>query len=89
MTLLKFIKLMWWIFLASIPVAIYGGIRYLSGYNCPPVGDCYEMAALAKRHLESLYVIAAVGIWPPCVWHLGLGAIAKWLWRRNQRRAAQ
>jgi len=83
--LLKLTNAIWWLFIACIPLAINRIAGFLSMYSCPPKGDCYNFAALARQDLENLFVIAAIGIWPVCIWHLGLRSIVKKLSRRGEQ----
>ncbi len=68
---LKVIKFIWWVFVATIPVWVFYEAQMLSGYNCPALGDCYDFAALVKQNLEVFSVVAAILLWPVCIWNLG------------------
>ena len=83
---LKVIRSLWWLFVAYVPFAIHRIAGFLSGYSCPPKGDCYNFAALARQDLESLFVISAIAIWPVCIWHLGLRAVVKKLSQHKAQR---
>jgi hypothetical protein len=82
--MLKFTKALWWLLLCTIPFAVGRIEGMLSGYHCPPAGDCYNFAALAKRDLSTLYAITAIAIWPPCIWHLGGRFVFKKLQRHHE-----
>lgn len=69
--LLKIIKSIWWVFIAVIPVWLLFQAQMLSGYSCPVFGDCYDFAALVKQDLEVFSVVAAILLWPVCIWNLG------------------
>ena len=79
---MRHIVLIWWLFVASLPLIILREADLLSTYKCPSVGDCYNIAALVRVDLERLFAVSAIALWPPCAWFL----FAKHILQRWQQR---
>ena len=79
----KAIVIFWWLIVALIPLYLLMQSNGLPS-KCHPVGDCYDTVTLSKRSLLWHSQAAAVLLWPPCAWHLGLGFIV----RRGRKRKA-
>lgn len=68
------IRVVWWLALSYLPIAIYRVTKRLyTEIGCPPQGECYLAGWLAGFEFELLAFMAAVGIWPVAVWFLGGG----------------
>ncbi len=76
------IVIAWWLIVALIPLYLLMQSRYLTD-RCPPTGDCYDGATLVKRSLLWHGQAAALLLWPPCAWHLGLGFVVGRVRRRK------
>lgn len=78
MQIFRIIGLAWWIGLALAPVLIWHFVDQLTiEIGCPARGDCYAPGSINSAYLRDLTTCLAIFIWPPCVWNLGLGSLAR------------
>jgi hypothetical protein len=81
---MKYLKVLWWLCVAYIPVAVFQIADGLyAEVGCPPRQECYAPGTIAATELEFLAFGLVLLLWPVCLWFLGGGYILKKVFRRQ------
>lgn len=72
------LRLMFWMAVASIPLAIDYEVRDFMVNQCMPGSQCLAMVAPLIVQIGLIGWATRVLLWPIAAWHLG----GSWIWRR-------
>ena len=72
----KIIKLLWWLTIGYIPIALHAlQVKYRELIGCPEKGDCYVQGSELLLNFDVTIISIALILWPVCLWFLGINKI--------------